>query len=136
MSSNNHRMPNTELPVSLQAEQGCQVYRIGSCLSGFFYLLDTVQTAETKYQKCLKSLRPFTANRELCLLNSNFYLYCQHRIHAVAFSLPFQFVMYRGTASQTLHRRGGLSTFQTFCRFKILSLHVVDCLKIVVMQAK
>lgn len=78
-----------------------------------FYLLDTVQTAETKYQKCLKSLWPFTANCELCPLNSNFYVHCQHRLHAVAFSSSSQFIVYWGTASQALGRRGSLSTFQT-----------------------
>lgn len=54
-----------------------------------FFVFSFLQTAETKYQKCLKSLWPSTANWELCPVNSNFYLLCQHCLHTAAFFSVF-----------------------------------------------
>lgn len=113
---NNCRCQRQSFPTSFRPSRDAKYTELEAVYLFFFflsyYLLDTVQTAETKYQKCLKSLWPFTANCELCPLNSNFYVHCQHRLHAAAFSSSSQFIVYRGTASQGPGRRGSLSTFQ------------------------
>lgn len=72
-----------------QAELRCQAYRTRSCLSGCFgcFFICLIQTAETKYQECLKSLWPSTANCKLCPVNSNFYLLCQQSPHCCFFSV-------------------------------------------------
>lgn len=99
-----------------------------------FYLLDT--DSRDKIPKMPEALMTFHCKLQTLSSELKFLFTLSAASTLLLFFLSSWFILCWETASQALGRRGSLSTFQILCRFKILSLCAVDCLKIPVVQAK